>query len=685
MKDKKKKVSVVCPFCGAGCKFILVVADDTVTGMEFIPQHPVAGGSICLKGSASLDIIQHPNRLRTPLIKRSGGFEEASWDTALHFITQKLLDIKEKHKADSVAFLASAKATNEENYLFQKLARLFGSPHVDHCARLCHAPSLVGLLRSLGSGTQTNPIYDLENASCILVVGSNFAENHPVVSKWVWNAKDNGAFVIVVDPRYTPTASMADLFIQITPGTDRLLLYAMMKVIFDEGLYDFNFINERTSGFDTLAEFLSSLDIDSVSKKIDVDKADILLAARRFAQSDRSSLIYCMGITQHARGTDNVHACVNLALMCGHVGKAGAGIYPLRGQNNVQGACDMGCLAEFYPGYVHMSNTDEIYRIARQWNVEDLPRNAGITNAEIAPAIQEGKIRALVIMGENPVVSDPASGELEQSLDQLDFLVVSDIFLSETAALADVVLPAACWAEKAGSYTNTERRVQWSNKALNPLKHSREDLWIINKIGNMLNLWSKEYDVQTVAAEISETVPQYRGITPDRLKKNEAGIIWPCPDTMHPGTPLLYENDFLTPDGKANFISPSEFPLDDKVSDYSEKPYNLITGRFVEHYNSGSITRRLAVLYEYRSEPSVFLNPEDARILGLDEKGVVKVKTNEGEKSFKVVFSNDVKKGCVFIPFHFPGVNYLTLNVLDRDSKMPGFKDTYCMLEVERK
>ncbi len=667
---------MVCPFCGVGCKFELVVSGEQIKGMEFVPEHPVSCGSICLKGSASLDIIRHPERLQIPMVRRNGRLTQTSWDDALELAAQKLLDLKRKYGPESVAFLASAKATNEENYLFQKLARLFGSPHIDHCARLCHAPSLIGLMNALGSGAQTNPISDIRDSECILIIGSNFAENHPVVTRWVLDARDNGSFVIAIDPRRTPTTEIADLHIQPEPGTDHLLLKAIMQIIMQEGLADLDFINRRTTGFDELVRHQNHVDIHRVVERAEVNIADLFTAARHYARSTASCIIYCMGITQHVRGTGNVYSCVNLSLLCGHVGKRGAGIYPLRGQNNVQGACDMGCLADFYPGYVRIS--DEGFQSAHHNHA--YPGKKGLTVGELAEGIEDGRIKALVIMGENPLVSDPDSGKLEKAFKKLDFLMVSEIFMTETAEVADLVLPAACWAEKDGSYTNTERRVQWSNKAVEPVGDARPDLWIINELGRKLGLWETNYSVSYVLSEINKVVPQYRGITPDRLKESIEGIFWPCLNDNHPGISVLYESEFLTEDGKARFYGFSQ-PERDLLEQDKSFPYHVITGRVIEHYNSGSITRRLQSLSKHKPYARLHINPEDADELDVKDEDTVRVISREGEISLPVKLDRNMKKGCLFVPFHFPGINNLTPNTLDEESRVPGFKDARCALE----
>ncbi|SFM78570.1 formate dehydrogenase subunit alpha [Thermodesulforhabdus norvegica] len=672
-----KRCRVVCPFCGAGCVFELVVQNGEVKGLDYVVDHPVAGGALCAKGNAAWQLLGHPDRITTPLIRNEKGWQSVSWDRALDGILGSIMSLRERYGPESVAFLASAKATNEENYMFQKFARLFGSPHIDHCARLCHAPSVVGLRKVFGSGAMTNPISHLALSDCLLIIGSNLAETHPVVAKRIFQAKDRGALVIVVDPRKTATASIADLHVAPLPGTDLLLLGALMKVIIERGYADYPFIGARTVGFEGLEESLRDLEVEKVSRISGVDLGTIVRVAEAYGKARRGSLVYCMGITQHRRGTDNVLSCANLALLCGHIGRDGTGLYPLRGQNNVQGACDMGCLAEFLPGYVPLSDTERSRRFAELWGCERLPSSPGYTAAELPEAIIRGEVRGLVIMGENPVVTDPASGKTAEALKKLDFLALIDLFPTETSKYAHVILPAAAWAEKSGSYTNTERRVQWSFKAVEPPGEAMPDLWTISELGRRAGFWKDCGSAEEVLDEIAEVIPAYGGITSRRLKNSEEGLIWPCPDEAHEGTPVLFKDRFYTDDGLARFTAVN----------YSEKfpegtDLFLITGRLGIHYNSGSITRRIENLNRYKPEAEVEINPGCERA----EKAVhgkALVKTSSGEACFPLRSSRNLHEKTVFIPFHFPEVNNLTEDVLDPEARVPAYKDTRCSVEIE--
>jgi len=677
-EETMKVVPTICPYCGAGCPLGIKVSNGEAIGIEYITDHPLTKGALCPKGNAALEILYHPNRIRSPMVRERGGWREIGWDEALELLARRLMEVKEKHGPDALGFLSSAKATNEENYLFQKMARLLGTNNVDHCARLCHSPSVVGLRKALGSGTMTNPIPDLANSRCIFILGSNFAENHPIVSRWVLEAKDRGAFVIVADPRYTPTAQLANLYLPLRPGTNIALLNGMMAVILREGLADFQFIAQRTKGFEALRASLSDFSVEKASEITGLNPTDIVTAARAYARSEASAIIYCMGVTQHATGTDNVLACANLALMCGQVGRPGTGLFPLRGQNNVQGASDMGALADLLPGYVPTTDDGGRRRLASLWGREDLPSKPGLTVVEMMEAAIEGKIKAMYIMGENPAVSDPKAGDTLKALEKLEFLAVQDLFLTETAQLAHLVLPVACWAEKSGSYTSTERRVQWSEKAVEP-QGVLSDLEIIGLLGKKIGLWDKTFSPEEVLREIGLAIPAYRGITLERLKASTEGIFWPCPDQSHPGTPILHRDRFLTPDGKANFYPVSHQPPKEEPS--LNFPLIMTTGRMVAHYNSGALSRTIPPLSRYAPSLWVEINPQDAEEMGLVEGERVRITSPRGEVEAIVRISEKVIPGLIFLPFHFPGVNFLTLKELDPEARIPAYKVSACRVE----
>jgi formate dehydrogenase major subunit len=681
-------IPTICPYCGVGCGLYIAVEDGRAVGLEYMPEHPVSEGALCTKGNAVLEALNPPDRLQHLMKKTNGAWEHISWDEALDLVAGRLRSIRDSRSADSLGFLASAKCTNEENYLFQKLARLLGTNNVDHCARLCHAPTVVGLARAFGSGAMTNPIPDLANADCILIIGSNLAENHAPVARWLLRAKEKGARVIVADPRLTPTAWLADTFLPIRPGSDVALLNGMMHVIVEEGLTDPAFIGQRTSGYDELVKVVRDYTPDHVAHITGVPPALIVEAARAYGKASSAAIVYCMGITQHTTGSDNVAACANLALICGQVGRPGAGLWPLRGQNNVQGACDMGALAEFYPDYRRVDDPQaaEAFRQAWESNLQsptsNLNPNPGLTVVEMMNAAAAGEIKAMYIMGENPLLSDPNARHVRQALEALDFLVVQDIFLTETAELADVVLPAAAWAEKEGTFTSTGRRVQWSHRAVAPPGEAREDLWIIGQVAQRLGFdFVYRQGLLTAAAvlsEINQLVPSYGGIAPQRVFERQGlltaagGLFWPCPEADHPGTPILHAETFSTPDGRACIVPVHYTPPAEEIS--AGFPLVLTTGRVAVHHNAGSMTRRSPSLMERAPELFVEIHPSDAAQLGITEGETVAITTARGNATAKARITDKVRSGAAFMPFHFSGTNQLTMDALDAEAKIPEFK-----------
>ncbi len=672
----KVLVPTVCPYCGAGCGFFIAVERERATGIEYMPDHPVSEGALCSKGNAALEILCHQERLTSPLKRKGEGWARISWDEAVDLVARGLGDAIKKHGPESIAFLASSKCTNEENYLIEKLARLLGSPHVDNCARLCHAPSVVGLNRTLGAAGMTNPIPDIASSRCIFIIGSNLAENHPVISRWVHRARDAGAVVIAADPRQTHTTWMADIFLQLAPGTDVALLNCMAHVIIKEDLVDRGYIDRNTRGFEALRESVKGWTPEKAAEITGVPADDMVRAARAYASSQASSILYSMGITQHSTGTDNVQAISNLALICGHLGRPGTGVMPLRGQNNVQGACDVGALAEFYPGYRKADDPETIRYFSSAWGAEGLPMGPGLTATEMIDAAASGKIRAMYIVGEDPSNSDPSSRHVREALENLDFLVVQDIFMTATAQTADLVLPGAAWAEEEGSYTNTERRVQWSSKAIDPPGAALSDLEIICKVARSLGLDFDYPDAASVLAEINQTVPQYGGITRERFSR--AGLVWPCPTPDHPGTPILHSSGFKLAEGRASIVPVSYRPAAENASwDY---PFVLTTGRVAVHHNAGSMTRRSPSLIGREPDLYVEINTADAARLKVADGDEVTITTPRGETGAYARLTERVKRGVVFMPFHFPGTNVLTSEVTDPQARIPEFKVSACKI-----
>jgi len=670
----KSLVPTICPYCAAGCGFYIAVEKGRATGIEYMPEHPANEGALCPKGNAALEIIYHQDRLRYPMKRKGEGFVRISWDEALGMVARGIGKAIKEAGPDSVGFLSSSKCTNEENYLMEKLARCLKSRNIDSCARLCHAPSVVGLNRTLGAAGMTNPIPDLANSKCVLVIGSNFAENHPIISRWVHKAKDLGAIVIVADPRLTPTAWFADMLLQLWPGTDVALVNGMIKVIIDEGLIDKEFISLWTKGFESLVDAVKDYTPEKVEEITGVPASDMVMAARAYARSPASAIVYSMGITQHTTGTDNVQALANLALITGQIGKEGSGVLPLRGHNNVQGACDMGALAEFYPGYRKADDPETAKFFSEAWGVDGLPVGRGLTATEMIDSADAGDLKALYIMGEDPANSDPRCLHAAEALFNLDFLVVQDIFMTATAQMADLVLPAAAWAEKDGTFTGTERRVQWAGQAIEPPEEARSDLAIICDVARAMGLRFDYPDAESVLSEINRLVPQYKGITRDRL--GLGGITWPCPSTDHPGTPILHSQGFKLPGNRASIVPVQYRPPSESVS--PEYPFVLTTGRVVLHHNAGSMTRRSPSLMERSPELFIEINPRDADRLGISEGEVVCVASARGETTAIARLTDKLKEGVVFMPFHFPGTNILTTDARDAEAKIPEYKVAAC-------
>lgn len=673
-----KKTLTTCPYCGTGCAFYLLSDDQgRLVGVEPSATHPVSRGRLCVKGWNAHAFVHHPDRLTTPLIRRNGRLQAASWDEALDLVVSRLGAIRDVHGPDALMFLSSAKATNEENYLLMKLARaVFGTNNVDHCARLCHSSSVVGLAETLGSGAMTNTIACIDEADVILVTGSNTTEQHPLIGARILEAVRRGARLIVADSRRIRLARCADLHLRHTNGTDVPLYNAMMHVILREGLQDPEFIAARTEEFETLQESVASWTPERASAVTGVPAEEIAAAARLFVGGERAMIVYSMGITQHTHGVDNVRVLSNLALLTGNLGRPGTGINPLRGQNNVQGGCDMGALPNVLTGYQPVSDPAVREKFSAAWGVESLPESPGLT-ATAAMNEAGGKVKAFFILGENPMLSDPDQAHVRRALESLDFLVVQDIFPTATAELADVVLPAASFAEREGTFTSTERRVQRVRKAVEPPGEARPDGEILADLaaraGHVMSA-----DPSGVMDEIAALTPSYGGIAYERLENH--GLHWPCPHREHPGTPILHTGAFTRGRGRfrgVDFRSPEETP----DADY---PFLLTTGRTYFHWHTGTMTRRTHLLD--REEPSSFveIHPEDARRLGIAERQEVFVATRRGEILARARVTEMVVPGLLFVPFHFEegAANALTLNALDPESKIPEYK--VCAARVRR-
>ena len=676
-----EKILTTCVYCGVGCQIELNVDRGSNRLVKVTsPAGSVPNdGNTCVKGRFGLDFVGRSDRLTHPLIKKNGAFRKAGWDEALTLIAEKLGSLKIDYGPDSLAVLSSAKTTNEDNYVMQRFSRaVLGTNNVDHCARLCHASTVAGLAKAFGSGAMTNSIAEIRNASVIFVIGSNTTECHPVIGILIRQAARAGdTRLIVADPRRISLSSDATIFMQHRPGSDVALVNAMMHVIISEGLEDRKFIESRTEDFELVRESVAAFTPEVAAKITGVPADRIREAARLYAAAPAASIVYSMGITQHATGTDNVLSLANLAMLTGNVGKESAGVNPLRGQNNVQGACDMGALPDVYPGYQRVDDPAAQRKFEKTWGAE-LSAIPGLTVVEIMHAAEARAIRGLYIMGENPMLSDPDIKHVRQGLTALDFLVVQDIFLSETAELADVVLPATSFAERDGTFTNTERRVRRVRKALDPPGEAREDWRIICDLAHRMGYDMNYVDPSAIQDEIASVTPIYGGITYDRL--TGIGLQWPCPDSRHPGTVFLHAASFSRGRGKfhpVEYLPPRELPDDDY-------PFILTTGRMLEHWHTGTMTRRSVVLDDLVPTGFVELNPQDAQSLDVAEGDLLDVSSRRGAITVPARITEKVFPGCVFLTFHFREnpANALTIAALDPVAKIPEFKA--CAVRLKR-
>jgi formate dehydrogenase alpha subunit len=674
-----KKTKVICPYCGVGCTFMLNIKDGQLIRVSLEEPGYVNNIMTCVKGKFGLDFINHPDRLTKPMIKKNGEFQEASWDEAYNLIGTKFKELSDKHGPNSLAGFSSSKCSNEENFLMEKMVRaVFGSNNVDNCARLCHASTVAGLKKAFGSGAMTNSISEVEKPDVILVTGSNTTEAHPVIGSMIKHAiKYGDTKLIVVDPRKIELTRFSEVWLRQKNGTDVAWLNGMMNVILDEGLENRSYIEQRCEDFEKLKETVKKYTPEFVEEISGIPADDLRKAARLYAQAEKAAIYYAMGITQHATGTDNVLSIANLAMLTGNVGFEGTGVNPLRGQNNVQGACDLGALPNTLPGYSDLTNPEIRGKFETKWGVK-LPDKVGLGVVEILNAASAGEIRGLYILAENPMISDPDTNHVRKALEKLDFLVVQDIFLTETAKLADVVLPGACFAEKDGTFTNTERRIQRSYTALPPPGDAKPDWQILCEVASKMGYDMSYNHPSEIMDEIAELAPIYGGIHYDRL--GEVGLQWPCLDREHPGTIYLHKDNFAR--GKGLFHAVEYKPPAEEPD--AEYPYVLSTGRILYHFHTGSMSRRSYTLDQTIPEGYVEIHPQTAAEVGVSDGEYVNVSSRRGTIKTKAMVTDKVEVGSVFIPFHFTeaAANVLTNPVLDPIAKIPELK--VCAVKVEK-
>ena len=676
-------VRTTCPYCGVGCQMNLHIRDNLIyrVGAPFdaAPNY----GNLCVKGRFGTDFTTHPGRLKTPLIRvgerGQGEFREASWEEALAVVTERLAAIVEHSGGDSIATYACAKATNEDNYVFQKWVRaVLKTNNVDHCARLCHAGSVTGLQLAIGSSAMSNSIAEMETLDTFIVTGSNTTETHPVISLFLKKAvRQNGAKLIVIDPRQIELTDFATLWLRQKPGTDVAVFQAMAHVIVQEKLYNPDFITSRTEGFEDYIESLEHFTPEWAEQVSGVPAEEIRQAARLYAQAERAAFYWGMGISQSVHGTDNTLSLTNLALMTGHVGQPGTGLNPLRGQNNVQGCSDSGGLPNVYTAYQRVDDPDVRQKFETVWGTALSP-DPGLTVTEMVDGALTGRVKAMVVMGENPLMSEPNLAHAQHALEALDFIVCLDIFINETGQFADVILPSVSFAEKDGTFTNSDRRVQRVRQALPPVGEARADWQIVCDLAQRMEARlglapsaGFEYpDAEAIWEEMRRVTPDFFGITYERIAR-EGGVHWPCPALDHPGTPYLFEEDF--PRGRGKFWA-LEYGTDSELPD-ADYPFHLTTGRVLFHWHGGTMTRR-SRLDDAFPEPIIEMHPADAAAEGLETGDWVEITSRRGSVTCRVMATGRSPEGTLFLPFHFAeaAANVLTLNKIDPRAKIPDFK-----------
>ena len=711
-RDELKTIDSVCPYCGVGCatSYHIDTGANTIVFAEG-RESPASDSRLCVKGRYGFDYAKHPQRLTVPLIRREdaypkgplsadvkgerrrkpGGlvdydevmpaFREATWDEALDLVASRLKTIKDEFGPSALAGFGSAKCSNEEAYLFQKLVRaVFGTNNVDHCTRLCHASSVAALMETIGSGAVTNVFADVHNADVALVTGSNTTANHPVAATFIKDAAANGTTLIVIDSRETGIAQHADYFLHIAPGSDVPLYNAMMNVMIEEGLINHDYIRDFTEGFDALCAVVAEYTPEMAEGICAVPASTIREVARIFGRANAAIIFWGMGISQHTHGTDNARCLISLALLTGNIGRPGTGLHPLRGQNNVQGASDAGLIPMVYPDYQSVASPEVQKKFEAAWGVS-LDPNPGLTVVEIIGGALAGEIQGMYMMGENPFLSEPNVNKVRKALSNLEFLCVQDIFLTETAEFADVILPATSFFEKDGTYTNSDRRVQVGCTALEAPGQARLDWQILCEVATRMGYPMQYGSAEEAFAEYTSLAPSYAGLDYENLKPT--GKLWPCPDPANSdGKQLLFGDGFPTASGRGKLV-PVDYQPAAELPD-EEYPFILNTGRLLEHWHTGTMTRRSKALDAIEPEAHCQMNPADLRELGVGSDDYVTLSTRRGTITLKARAATGVSRGNVFVPFHFreAPANVLTNDALDPFGKIPEFK--FCAVKVEK-
>ncbi|MET9022481.1 formate dehydrogenase subunit alpha [Actinopolymorpha sp. NPDC004070] len=664
-----------CGYCGVGCTLDVHTRDDSILAVTPALDGPVNRGHACVKGRFAYGFVRSPDRLTTPLVRRNGRLEHATWDEALAVVGRELTRIRDRHGPDAIAAISSARSTNEENYLLQKLMRTaIGTNNVDNCSRICHAPSAAGLIASFGLAGGTNPAEDLDAADCILVAGANVTEAHPVIGARIVQAALHGARLVVIDPRRTELARLADVHLRGRPGSNVAVFNGLAGLLFDRGLVDEEFLATRAAGAEELRKLLADYPPDRVAELSGVSPDALAAAAEAYGTARRPAIVYGLGVTEHLHGTDGVRTLANLAILRGAVGTPhGGGVNPLRGQNNVQGASDMGALPDVLPGYQRVDDPRVRERFATAWGTP-VPERPGLRIPEMFDAALAGQVRAMYVFGEDILATDPDSGHVRAALEACDFVVSQEIFLSATAQAADVVLPGSSFLEKDGTFVNFDRRFQRVRRALDPPGQAYTDFDVLCAVGGALGVDLGCPDPAAALAECAELTPVFAGVSHERLDR-EGALHWPCRGLDDPGEARLYGTAFATSDGRAHLAARPWLPPGEPPD--ADFPYALITGRRLVHYNSGTMTRRTPNLALAPGE-HLDLHPEDADRLGVGDGDPVEVSSRRGTVTAPARVTDEVAVGEVFLTFAFPEVpaNLLTSDEVDEATSCPEYKLT---------
>ena len=665
-----KKVRTTCSYCGVGCNLEASIKDGKVVAIDTPKETEVNAGHTCIKGRYAFGFYDHPDRLRSPLVKRNGKFEEASWDEAYDYIKEKIEKIKNENGPDAIAGISSARCTNEENYVFQKMIRaVVGTNNIDCCARICHSPTAWGMQQTFGTGAATNSTEDIYHADLFLVIGANPTNAHPVTGAKIKQQVMKGKKLIVLDPITTDLAKLADYHIRLRPGTNVAVLNMMLYYIVKGNLFNKDFVENRTEGFEEFLNHINSLDIDHLASVAGVDKQLVKEAAIAYATAKNSMEFHGLGVTEHEQGSKTVMLIADLAMITGNIGRRGVGVNPLRGQNNVQGAADMGCQPHQGAGYFPVADKKIQEFYTEKYGVVH-PTKAGLKIPEIFDAAINKEVKGLWIIGEDIVQTDPNSAHVIKAMESLDLLVVQEIFMSETAKLADVVLPGTTFLEKDGTFTNTERRVQRVNKAAEPLPGTKPDGVIVTDMMQKLGYDQPTYDADQVLAEVADVVPFFKGITRERLGK--LGLQWPVKEDGT-DTKILHEKEFKLGKGQLKYFDWKESTeIKNNIKEY---PLILTTSRVLQHYNAATMTRRTKNL-NIVDEDILLVNPKDAKERELNNGDIARLYSGRGEVSLKVEVTDKVKEGIVFTTFHFPEhmVNMVTGDGKDEETKCAEYK-----------